>query len=220
MPIVSFDFHAQCKASRNDGLRHLVRALEPTLGAHAFTSASPCDGGAAPVVRRKQGGVLRTNCLDCLNRTNMAQAALALHAATAQIADSGVIVDGTASSEAQSALRRLWAETGDALSLQYTGTANLSRGTGIAEGDAKKSLMEKGFGLVEKGVRTVNRYVQEQLFDDAASRRSIACSAAAAARRPLASRVGRPIPPRRERRRRRLPAALALHRHVQRQRQV
>ena len=167
VPIVSFDFHAQCKASRNDGLRHLVRALEPTLGAHAFTSASPCDGGAAPVVRRRQGGVLRTNCLDCLNRTNMAQAALALHAATAQIADSGVIVDGTAASEAQSALRRLWAETGDALSLQYTGTANLSRGTGIAEGDAKKSLMEKGFGLVEKGVRTVNRYVQEQLFDDA-----------------------------------------------------
>ena len=31
----------------------------------------------------------------------------------------------------QAALRKLWTETGDLLSIQYTGTANLSKGTNI-----------------------------------------------------------------------------------------
>ena len=33
----------------------------------------------------EQRGIVRTNCLDCLNRTNMAQTALALHSATGQL---------------------------------------------------------------------------------------------------------------------------------------
>ena len=57
------------------------------------------------------------NCLDCLNRTNMAQMALGLAAAAAQARDvlgAGCSIEG----DAAAALRRLWSETGDVLALQ------------------------------------------------------------------------------------------------------
>ena len=108
--------------------------------------------------------MLRTNRLDCLNRTNMAQAALALHAATAQIADS---MSSSTAPQRRRRSRRYGGCGGDGrrLSLQYTDGEPVAW-TGIAEGDAKKSLMEKGLGWSRRA-ENVNRYVQEQLFDDA-----------------------------------------------------
>jgi phosphatidylinositol-bisphosphatase len=67
---------------------------------------------------------------------------------------------------AQEVLRRMWQETGNAVSIQYAGTANLSQGSGLAESDQKKSLVGRATGLVEKGVRVANRYVQENFLED------------------------------------------------------
>ena len=40
----------------------------------------------------------------------------------------------------QAALGRLWAETGDAVSVQYTGTANLTKGVGVAGGSITEEV--------------------------------------------------------------------------------
>ena len=60
----------------------------------------------------------------------------------------------------------LWPENGDMLALQYAGTANLSKGSGIGDEAPKKSLVERSRGFVEKSVRSVNRYVHDRLLED------------------------------------------------------
>ena len=41
-----------------------------------------------------------------------------------------------------------------------------SQGSGLSESDQKKSLVGRATGLVEKGVRVANRYVQENFLED------------------------------------------------------
>ena len=173
--LCEFDFHMHCSRSRADGLRELLQRLNSLQpegsrpAAHGFYAHI----GGAPKPSRFQVGIVRTNCLDCLNRTNMAQTVLALQSASEQLRGlcraCGVGDDrASAGLEAtvQAALRKLWAETGDAISIQYTGTSNLSKGSNITGDAPKKSMFDRASGLVEKGVKTVNRYVHEQFLED------------------------------------------------------
>lgn len=48
------------------------------------------------------------------------------------------------------ALRKLWGEAGDVISMQYTGTANLTKGSHLTSDAPRKSLVERASGLVEK----------------------------------------------------------------------
>lgn len=78
--------------------------------------------GVAP---RFQSGVLRTNCIDCLDRTNVAQYAYGLAALGRQLHAMGLTnepkVDGDSSIAA--ALMELYQSMGDALAQQYGGSA-------------------------------------------------------------------------------------------------
>lgn len=79
-------------------------------------------GGAAP---RFQSGVLRTNCIDCLDRTNVAQYAYGLAALGRQLHAMGLTdkpkVD--ADSSIAAALMDMYQSMGDALAQQYGGSA-------------------------------------------------------------------------------------------------
>ena len=153
--------------------------LSSPLPLALFGGRSPAEAEAASAAAafggaRVQGGVVRTNCLDCLNRTNMAQTAIGLYDLGGRLATlfgaCAVPLDAALQSAveraAQDVLRRMWQETGNAVSIQYTGTANLSQGSGLSESDQKKSLVGRATGLVEKGVRVANRYVQENFLED------------------------------------------------------
>lgn len=78
-------------------------------------------GGSAP---RFQSGVLRTNCIDCLDRTNVAQYAYGLEALGRQLHAMGLTnapkVDPDSSIAA--ALMDMYQSMGDALAQQYGGS--------------------------------------------------------------------------------------------------
>lgn len=80
------------------------------------------DGATAP---RFQSGVLRTNCIDCLDRTNVAQYAYGLAALGRQLQAMGLTdmpkVD--ADSSIAAALMDMYQGMGDALAQQYGGSA-------------------------------------------------------------------------------------------------
>lgn len=80
------------------------------------------NGGSAP---RFQSGVLRTNCIDCLDRTNVAQYAYGLAAMGRQLHALGLTdnpkVD--ADSSIAAALMDMYQSMGDALAQQYGGSA-------------------------------------------------------------------------------------------------
>ena len=68
-----FDFHAECRGGDYSRLGELVLGLAPALREQGFFY-EPAGGGGGG---RRQRGVLRTNCMDCLDRTNVVQACVA-----------------------------------------------------------------------------------------------------------------------------------------------
>lgn len=73
---------------------------------------------------RFQHGILRSNCIDCLDRTNVAQYAFGLAALGQQIHALGLsdAAHITADSNVGSALMEMYADMGDVLALQYGGS--------------------------------------------------------------------------------------------------
>jgi len=72
-----------------------------------------------------QSGVARSNCIDCLDRTNVTQSFLARKSLDSQLQRMGAL----SSSESISQLdgiddifKKLWVEQGDELSLEYAGS--------------------------------------------------------------------------------------------------
>lgn len=173
----AIDIKALCKAGRAEGMRAAIGRLDADLAAisHLTIRGTGGDIGGTTgglAVARRQVGVMRINCLDCLNRTNLLMSALALRAAAVQLRELAALAVGNVAGEHLSrasepsllaALQRMWGEVGDAISIQYAGTANL--GKAIPEA-GKRSLVERSRGFVEKGRIAVNRYVQETFLED------------------------------------------------------
>lgn len=83
---VYFDFHTECKGMRFDRVSVLIDRLLPSLQDMGWYHAI----GDTQVVT-KQTGVMRSNCMDCLDRTNVMQSALGKWALERQLRASGVL---------------------------------------------------------------------------------------------------------------------------------
>lgn len=145
-----FDFHAEC-AKGYENISRLVntRTVREDLVQNFGYFAMDAKTGA---VTRQQHGIFRTNCLDCLDRTNVTQTALARDMLSLQIRESdgstGIVSDMT---RLGVALNEMWADNGDALSKAYTGT-----------GAMKSSYTRKGkhtlAGMLDDGLKSVTRF--------------------------------------------------------------
>ncbi|CAB1096112.1 unnamed protein product [Ectocarpus sp. CCAP 1310/34] len=92
-------------------------------------------GHGLPVMPMEQQGVLRTNCIDCLDRTNVGQFSIGVHALAKQLYVMGVSNQVSLESGSQVALvfMELYSELGDNIALQYGGSEahkKVSRGNG------------------------------------------------------------------------------------------
>ena len=71
-----------------------------------------------------QFGAIRTNCLDCLDRTNLVQSTFARYSLTNQLAVFGV-TESDKAGILEREFKEAWANNGDAISRQYAGTGAL-----------------------------------------------------------------------------------------------
>ncbi|GIL71181.1 hypothetical protein Vretifemale_1790 [Volvox reticuliferus] len=96
--------------------------LRRTSNAHSFGSAGGSGGSLSAT--QWQSGVLRTNCIDCLDRTNVAQFAFGLVAFGRQLYKLGLhdVRDIDGDSSAAFTLMALYEAMGHVLSLQYGGS--------------------------------------------------------------------------------------------------
>jgi hypothetical protein len=69
---VWFDFHAEVKHGNWAQLGSLLNDVRPTLDEQGYFCAVP-DSNKGWNVLHTQRGVIRTNCMDCLDRTNVVQ---------------------------------------------------------------------------------------------------------------------------------------------------
>lgn len=156
--LISFDFHKQCGATKYHNLEKLWREVEGDFERWGFYA----EGGEGGPTR--QGGVFRTNCIDCLDRTNVVQGLLGRKHLEHVLQRAGLLPEGTALQTAFPAVfnqfRVIWADHGDDISRQYAGTGALKSGF------TRTGKRTYG-GLVDDGVKSVTRYYLNNFTDGA-----------------------------------------------------
>jgi hypothetical protein len=120
-----------------------------------------------------QNGVMRTNCLDCLDRTNLIQSKVAFDVLTTILLKCGVEVknifkkDSLVSvvDEANTSdlfiinLKNVWADNGDLISKHYTGTGSTHTNvTRTGQRDLK--------GMMDHGFKSLSRFYKQYAEDN------------------------------------------------------
>lgn len=131
LQVTEFDFHAEARGPLGYGASAQIRQeIFDSLQGFAYFQSGEIGPVAlydkhhasrnAPVILQQEG-VFRTNCLDCLDRTNLVQTIISSMALEIFFSQQG----GTISPDLQLRHSTLWADNGDALSKMYAGTGAL-----------------------------------------------------------------------------------------------
>ncbi|WVR08761.1 hypothetical protein IAU60_005819 [Kwoniella sp. DSM 27419] len=166
---VYFDFHHECRKLRFDRISLLIDRLAPELESMGwFHSVNPSSSQYATVdtpgdvtVLGKQTGVIRSNCMDCLDRTNVAQSALGKWALSKQLQAVGILsIKETVEDhpEFMTMFRHVWADHGDTVSRAYAGT-------GALKADYTRTGKRSKEGMLHDGYKSIMRYVKNNFFD-------------------------------------------------------
>lgn len=132
----------------------LLSALESALSEIGF-----CWIDKSGQMVREQTGVIRTNCVDCLDRTNVVQSAISQNVCAGQALKLGLIEPFTETPEILvQVLQTLWADHGDFISRQYAGTNAL-------KGDITRGGQRKLVGLMKDGYNSASRYYLSHVKD-------------------------------------------------------
>ncbi|BEI82641.1 hypothetical protein CcaverHIS002_0305090 [Cutaneotrichosporon cavernicola] len=164
---IYWDFHAECKGMRFDRIETLVGDLQNNLLADGwYHSVSPAASGvgssSGPTnVLSVQKGVIRSNCMDCLDRTNVSQAAFAKWALNQQLRQAGIlsVKEGVEDhSDFMLIFRNVWADHADGVSKAYAGS-------GALKTDFTRTGKRTKEGLLQDGINSLMRYVKNNFFD-------------------------------------------------------
>ncbi|KAF4548640.1 SacI-like domain-containing protein 4 [Elsinoe fawcettii] len=147
-----FDFHHECRAMNFQNVSYLLDVLSPSLTSYAWTES------VSSRILKTQSGVIRTNCMDCLDRTNVVQSAIAGQILASQLSSEyDLSIDLTSDPKTQW-FNTLWADNGDAISKQYAGTAAL-------KGDFTRTRKRNWTGAINDFSLTLGRYYNN-IFGD------------------------------------------------------
>lgn len=125
---IYFDFHHECRNMKWHRAQLLLDQLGEALYNQRYFHAMDGGPSVSSTVRNTQTSVVRTNCMDCLDRTNVIQCMLARWTLNRQLIDLGVLEKGeNAASYAQfeGLFRNAWADNADVVSRAYSGTGAL-----------------------------------------------------------------------------------------------
>ncbi|KAI0314858.1 SacI homology domain-containing protein [Amylostereum chailletii] len=138
MVYVAWDMSRAYKEKTQDVISYLEDLAEESIQMTGFFHSGPepyahhLHGRDSPIWRKDmllQNGICRTNCVDCLDRTNAAQFVFGKRALGHQLYALGVVdtPDLAFDSDAVNMLTEMYHDHGDTLALQYTGSALVNR---------------------------------------------------------------------------------------------
>lgn len=154
-----FDFHQACRGMKFEKVSLLLSQLRDQLESFGSTSSEGDN------VIQNQKGVVRTNCMDCLDRTNVCQSSFARHMLEVQLKEEGF--DMSAQVDQKTAwFNILWADNGDAVSKQYASTAAMKGDyTRTKKRDYRGALNDLGLSLARFYSGMVNDYFSQTAID-------------------------------------------------------
>ncbi|XP_056638970.1 phosphatidylinositol-3-phosphatase SAC1 [Diorhabda sublineata] len=151
-----FDFHSECSKMRWDRLKILIDRLALDQDEMGFFLLLR-DG----TISSLQDGVFRTNCIDCLDRTNVVQSMLA-HRNLEIVLRKLNILHQNQNLEFQYSFevlfKNIWADNADIISTQYSGT-------GALKTDFTRTGKRTKSGVLRDGINSLTRYYKNNLTD-------------------------------------------------------
>ncbi len=151
LSMIWWDYHTECRGMKFEKVVNLVDLLNSKIQDFGWTVE------LNNTITRKQRGVLRTNCMDCLDRTNVVQSACAQRVLEFQLKDEGLEINLQNDPTTQW-FNTLWADNGDAISKQYSSTAAL-------KGDYTRTRKRNYRGALNDFGLTLNRYFNNIVND-------------------------------------------------------
>ncbi|XP_017880386.1 synaptojanin-1 isoform X1 [Ceratina calcarata] len=142
VPHILFDYHQECRGGNTRNLSKLKAKVEKYLKSFSLFYA------VGESVILEQIGTIRTNCLDCLDRTNCVQTFFALETLGKQLGLLKLLEKQQMVSRFEEVFRQMWVNNGNEVSKIYAGT-------GAIQGSSK--LMD--------GARSAARTIQNNLLD-------------------------------------------------------
>ena len=139
-----FDFHTICRGMKFENVTILTNSLGPRLDEFGYTVERGSE------IQQRQSGVLRTNCMDCLDRTNVVQSACGQRALEQQLQGEGFKID-LLTDRTTEWFNTLWADNGDQISKEYSSTAAL-------KGDYTRTRRRGYRGAINDLGLSVSRY--------------------------------------------------------------
>ena len=163
---VYFDFHNETRGFRWHRTQLLIDELHEALVRgqyfHGIYNTSDRTGGTGRTeVRSVQRAVVRTNCMDCLDRTNVVQSMLGRFSLNRMLQDQGVMRKGESASEDsgfEDMFRNVWADNADIVSKGYSGT-------GALKTDFTRTGARTKSGALQDFNNSVTRYFRNNFTD-------------------------------------------------------
>lgn len=173
--LINWDFHQECRKMKYENISKLCELIKDDSESMGYFCAkvSSSTPSAATLsssshrrlgkvewdISKRQNGVIRTNCIDCLDRTNVVQSVFARRVLDKQLLE---LTGFQASFEKHDSLdtmfRNVWANNADAMSFQYSGTGALK--TDFTR-TGKRSLK----GACMDGINSMTRYYLNNFRD-------------------------------------------------------
>lgn len=153
MTYVAFDFHEYCRGMRFENVSILTENVMDIIQSMGYCwvdqNGTICE----------QHGIFRVNCIDCLDRTNIVQSALARIVLEIQCRKLGLLSpERPLAPNYRTIYQQMWANNGDIISCQYAGTAAL-------KGDYTRTGERRLAGMMKDGVNSANRYYINRVKD-------------------------------------------------------
>ena len=160
---IYFDFHSETKGLRWHRAELLMDRLINGLsrGGYFRGVENPGAPGGPLDTRSVQSSVVRTNCMDCLDRTNVVQSMLGRWAVTQQLVEAGILQPGEAANDDpvfEDLFRNIWADNADVVSKSYSGT-------GALKTDFTRTGQRTRAGMVQDLSNSITRYIRNNLLD-------------------------------------------------------
>ena len=157
---VYFDFHNETKGLKWHRAQLLLDQLKDGLLAGGYFHGIDMPSGGVDV-RNRQTAVVRTNCMDCLDRTNVIQSMLGRWTLTRMLIDLGIMRPGESAQDDQTfehLFRNVWADNADVVSKTYSGT-------GALKTDFTRTGNRTKAGALQDFNNSVTRYFRNNFYD-------------------------------------------------------
>lgn len=157
---VAFDFHHNCRSMRWDRIDWLISNLSTDIQDQSYFLSVSVPGAADYKIVKTQKGVIRTNCIDCLDRTNVVQSFIAKKVLEIQLCEMFGGTEGCIKNNPLLVYRlnNMWADHGDSVSSHYAGT-------GAMKTDFTRNGVRTIFGILDDGKKGLLRYIYTHFHD-------------------------------------------------------